>query len=60
MTGLENVLAPVARASLDAAHPAGRMGEPREVGEVVAAISADSWSFVNGSYLPIDGGYLAR
>jgi NAD(P)-dependent dehydrogenase (short-subunit alcohol dehydrogenase family) len=22
--------------------------------------SSDSWPFVNGAYLPIDGGYLAR
>ena len=48
------------RAALDAAHPVGRMGEPIEVGEVVASISSDAWSFVNGAYLPIDGGYLSR
>ena len=36
------------------------MGEPDEVGEVVAAVSSDTWSFVNGVYLPIDGGYLSR
>ncbi|MGG7566803.1 SDR family NAD(P)-dependent oxidoreductase [Rhodovulum sp. DZ06] len=59
-TGMEENLAPEDRAALDAAHPVGRMGEPEEVGAVVAMVSAPGWTFVNGAYLPIDGGYLAR
>lgn len=59
-TGLEKALDPDSRAALDSSHPVGRMGEPDEVGEVVAAVSSDTWSFVNGAYLPIDGGYLSR
>ncbi len=59
-TGLEAIFDDETRAALDAAHPVGRMGEPIEVGEVVASISSDAWSFVNGAYLPIDGGYLSR
>ncbi|MEX5261546.1 SDR family NAD(P)-dependent oxidoreductase [Kocuria sp. CPCC 205263] len=59
-TGLEMALDEKTRAALDMAHPIERMGKPREVGEVVAMISADQWSFVNGAYLPIDGGYLSR
>jgi NAD(P)-dependent dehydrogenase (short-subunit alcohol dehydrogenase family) len=59
-TGLEAALDPESRAALDDSHPVGRMGEPDEVGEVVAAVSSDTWSFVNGAYLPIDGGYLSR
>ena len=59
-TGLESNLDPKSRAALDEAHPIGRMGEPEEVGAVVAAISAPTWSFVNGSYIPVDGGFLAR
>jgi NAD(P)-dependent dehydrogenase (short-subunit alcohol dehydrogenase family) len=59
-TGLEAALDEQSRAALDNAHPVGRMGEPDEVGAVVAAVSSDAWSFVNGAYLPIDGGYLSR
>lgn len=59
-TGLEKALDEQSRAALDSSHPAGRMGEPDEVGEVVAAVSSDTWSFVNGAYLPVDGGYLSR
>ncbi len=46
------------RAGLDASHPVGLMGEPDEIGAVVAAVSDPS--FVNGAYLPVDGGFLAR
>jgi NAD(P)-dependent dehydrogenase (short-subunit alcohol dehydrogenase family) len=59
-TGLENQLDERSRAELDGLHPAGRMGEPDEVGAVVADLSGDAWSFVNGAYLPIDGGFLSR
>lgn len=59
-TGLEAALDEESRAELDHAHPVGRMGEPEEVGDVVAAISGDAWSFVNGAYIPVDGGYLSR
>lgn len=59
-TGLESALDDASRAELRSAHPVGRMGHPDEVGEVVASVSDQTWSFVNGAYLPIDGGYLAR
>lgn len=59
-TGLEKQLDPASLASLNEAHPIGRMGEPDEVGAVVAALSSPAWSFVQGAYLPIDGGFLAR
>jgi NAD(P)-dependent dehydrogenase (short-subunit alcohol dehydrogenase family) len=59
-TGLEPALDEKSRAELDSAHPDGRMGEPDEVGEVVASVSGDAWSFVNGAYIPVDGGYLSR
>lgn len=59
-TGLEAALDEKSRAALDQSHPAGRMGEPEEVGAVVAAVSENAWSFVNGAYLPVDGGYLSR
>lgn len=59
-TGLEDNLDPDSREELENMHPVGRMGEPEEVGAVVAAVSAPQWSFVNGAYLPVDGGFLAR
>lgn len=38
--------------------PMDRIGEPRELGEVVAFLSSPRASFVNGVELPIDGGLL--
>ena len=45
---------------LVAMHPAGRLGSPEEVAELVLWLSSDRASFVNGAYYPVDGGYLAR
>jgi len=41
-------------------HPIGRLGESKEVAELVLWLSSDKASFVTGSYYAIDGGYLAR
>ncbi len=41
-------------------HPAGRLGTPQEVAELVLFLSSDKASFITGSYYPIDGGYLAQ
>jgi NAD(P)-dependent dehydrogenase (short-subunit alcohol dehydrogenase family) len=41
-------------------HPAGRLGKPEEVAELVIWLSSDKASFVTGSYYPVDGGYLAK
>ncbi|GAB3666595.1 SDR family oxidoreductase [Halopiger thermotolerans] len=38
--------------------PMDRIGEPRELGEVVAFLSSPRASFVNGAEIPIDGGLL--
>jgi len=43
-----------------AMHPIGRMGEAKEVAELVLWLSSDKASFATGTYYPIDGGYLAR
>jgi NAD(P)-dependent dehydrogenase (short-subunit alcohol dehydrogenase family) len=40
-------------------HPIGRFGQPSEIGEAVCWLLSDSASFVNGTALAVDGGYLA-
>ena len=39
--------------------PAGRWGEPREIGSVVAFLASDAASYVNGHVLLVDGGLTA-
>jgi NAD(P)-dependent dehydrogenase (short-subunit alcohol dehydrogenase family) len=36
--------------------PLDRVGEPRELGDVVAFLASDRASFVTGTSLPVDGG----
>jgi 3-oxoacyl-[acyl-carrier protein] reductase len=37
-------------------NPLGRIGDPMELGEVVAFLSSEQSSFVNGTAIPVDGG----
>ena len=41
-------------------HPIGRLGKSEEIAELILWLSSDKASFVNGSYYPIDEGYLAK
>ena len=59
-TGLEENIPEEVRVQLPGMHALGRMGEPREVGDTFAWLSSDQASFLTGSYIPVDGGYLAR
>lgn len=59
-TGLEDNLPEDVRAALPGLHALGRVGEPHEVADAVAWLSSDQAGFITGSYIPIDGGYLAR
>jgi NAD(P)-dependent dehydrogenase (short-subunit alcohol dehydrogenase family) len=43
-----------------ASTPMGRLGTPEEVAEVVALLAGDGSSFMTGSQVCVDGGYLAR
>lgn len=51
---------PDANKMLLSLHPMGRLGEPKEVAELVVWLSSDKASFVTGSYYAVDGGYLSR
>ena len=59
-TGLEDNIPEDVRKQLPGMHALGRMGEPHEVGDTFAWLSSDRASFLTGSYIPVDGGYLAR
>lgn len=59
-TGLEDHMPEDVRSQLPGMHALGRMGEPHEVADTFAWLSSDKASFLTGSYIPVDGGYLAR
>ncbi|HEX9855318.1 MAG TPA: SDR family NAD(P)-dependent oxidoreductase [Acidimicrobiia bacterium] len=40
--------------------PMGRLGRPEEVAEVVAFLASESASYMTGSLVTVDGGYVAR
>ena len=51
---------PATHAALVAMHPIGRLGRPEEVAELVLWLSQPASSFVTGTYIAVDGGFLAR
>jgi NAD(P)-dependent dehydrogenase (short-subunit alcohol dehydrogenase family) len=51
---------PELREQLVAAEPVGRLGTPEEVAAAVVWLCSDAASFVTGTAVPVDGGYLAR
>lgn len=45
--------------ALAARNPSKRLGEPREVAELVAWLCSDASTFCNGGFYPVDGGFTA-
>lgn len=41
-------------------HPLGRIGEPRDIGALVAFLASDEASYITGTEIVIDGGITAR
>jgi NAD(P)-dependent dehydrogenase (short-subunit alcohol dehydrogenase family) len=42
-----------------AVHPIGRLGQPEDIAALAVYLASDESSWVTGSALPVDGGYLA-
>lgn len=59
-TPLINSLDDDTLSALTSLHPIGRLGESREVAELILWLASSKASFVTGSYYPVDGGYLAQ
>lgn len=45
---------------LIARHPMGRMGQPKEIAELIVWLCSDAASFVTGQMIAADGGYVAQ
>ena len=41
-------------------HPAGRVGEPQDVGRLAAYLASDASSFITGQVMVIDGGRTSK
>jgi NAD(P)-dependent dehydrogenase (short-subunit alcohol dehydrogenase family) len=48
------------RTMIEGLHPIGRLGTMDELGTAIAWLVTDAPEFLNGAYLPVDGGYLTR
>ncbi len=51
---------PVARAAVEALHPVHRLGRPEEVAAAVLWLASPEASFVTGTAMLVDGGYVAQ
>ncbi|NQV59352.1 MAG: SDR family oxidoreductase [Alphaproteobacteria bacterium] len=51
---------PERKAQIMADHPVGRLGVPEEISEAAVWLCSDAASFVNGTAMTVDGGYVAH
>ncbi len=49
-----------ARAALQAATPAGRLGTAQDIARLIVFLCSEEADFITGAYYPIDGGYLLQ
>jgi NAD(P)-dependent dehydrogenase (short-subunit alcohol dehydrogenase family) len=49
-----------ARVALNAMHPAGRTGEPADIGAMVAFLASEEATFITGQIFTVDGGRTAK
>lgn len=47
------------KSTLEGQHPIGRLGEPKEVAEVACFLLSGKASFMSGSQVAVDGGFLS-
>jgi len=57
---IDKNLSPEMQDFLVTKHAIGRLGEPDEVGELVVWLCSDAASFIMGSPILVDGGYIAQ
>jgi NAD(P)-dependent dehydrogenase (short-subunit alcohol dehydrogenase family) len=57
---VENTLDSDSLDALVGLHPIGRLGEAKEIAEMILWLASSKSSFVTGAYFPVDGGYLAQ
>ena len=50
---------PELKTYLESVHPIGRFGQPEEIAQMAVWLMSDLASFVTGSCLSVDGGYVA-
>jgi NAD(P)-dependent dehydrogenase (short-subunit alcohol dehydrogenase family) len=55
----DETVAAIRKTRSEAALPAGRFRQPREVGDAVAWLLSDAASFVTGAAISVGGGFLA-
>lgn len=55
---MTDAMTDAAKAATIASIPAGRMGEPQDVANMVAFLASDQASYVTGKVMPVDGGML--
>ena len=55
---IRSLAEPERRRTVEAQIPLGRVGRPRDIGEVVAFLASDAADYISGANIPIDGGLL--